>query len=40
MPPAQGIFHGNFRDKGVSRMQEQVYALKVVAPVRTASPIL
>jgi thiopurine S-methyltransferase len=30
----------NFRDKGVSRMQEQVYALKVVAPVRVASPIL
>jgi len=30
----------NFRDKGVSRMQEQVYALKVVAPVKVASPIL
>ena len=30
----------NFRDKGVTRMQEQVYALKVVAPVRAASPIL
>ena len=30
----------NFRDRGVSRMQEQVYALKVVAPVRVASPIL
>jgi len=30
----------NFRDKGVSRMQEQVYALKVVAPVRAANRML